>query len=72
MRNYETVRMPRLHAIYERSQKMGGMKADMGFAMEMFMYAIIKIVTLFHDEYTEKQFNYDLPTEVEKVIRNGS
>lgn len=44
LKQYETLRMPRLHAIYERSQKMSRMKGDMGFLMEWTMYLMIYLM----------------------------
>ncbi|KIY00738.1 uncharacterized protein Z520_03403 [Fonsecaea multimorphosa CBS 102226] len=38
---FETLRMPRVHAIHARSQRMSRMKADMGVLAEWAMYAAI-------------------------------
>lgn len=66
---YEGMRMPRVHAIYVRSQKMGQMKGDMSFLAEWFMYLIIYAMSWFHDTYNEELLFYDLPAEVDRVIR---
>ncbi|RMZ92708.1 hypothetical protein DV736_g2, partial [Chaetothyriales sp. CBS 134916] len=72
LEQYETLRMPRVHAIYERSQKIGGMKADMGFLAEMFMYVAIKIGSLFNDKYNEKLVQYNLQSHVAEIIKEGT
>ncbi|RMZ83362.1 hypothetical protein DV737_g1652, partial [Chaetothyriales sp. CBS 132003] len=69
---YESLRMPRVHTIYERSQKIGGMKADMGFLTEMFMYASIRIGSLFNDRYNEELVQYNLPRHVAEIIKEGT
>ena len=45
LKSFDTLRIPRLHKIYVHSQRMSGMKADMGFVAEGCMYAAIWIVS---------------------------
>ncbi|KIW91657.1 uncharacterized protein Z519_07625 [Cladophialophora bantiana CBS 173.52] len=65
---FETLRKPRVHAIYTRSQKMSRMKGDMGVLAEWAMYLVIYLMTWFRDSYNEELLAYDLPREVEKAL----
>ncbi|EXJ68878.1 uncharacterized protein A1O5_07810 [Cladophialophora psammophila CBS 110553] len=65
---FETLRKPRVHAIYTRSQKMSRMKGDMGVVAEWAMYLVIYLMTWFRDSYNEELLAYDLPREVEKAL----
>ncbi|OAP60114.1 hypothetical protein AYL99_05116 [Fonsecaea erecta] len=47
LRAYETLRMPRVHAIHVRAQRMSRMKADMGLLAEWAMYLAIYVGTWF-------------------------
>ena len=42
---YQEVRMPKVAAIKKRSEQMGSSKKDMGWVMEMFMYAAMGIMS---------------------------
>lgn len=44
---YETLRKPRVHTIYARSQQMSRMKGDMGVVLEWIMYAMIYLMSKF-------------------------
>ncbi len=68
LQKFDKLRLPRLRKIYERSQKMSGMKSDMGFLTEMMMYAAIKVMMLLHDGYQDELIGYDLPADVERVV----
>lgn len=46
LKHYEALRMPRVHAIYERSQRMSRMKGDMGVVLEWTMYLMIYIMSM--------------------------
>ena len=67
---FDALRLPRLHKIYARSQKMSGMKSDMGFVTEMMMYAAIWVMMKLHDGLQEELLGYDLPAEVERIIED--
>lgn len=45
LKHYEALRMPRVHAIYERSQRMSRMKGDMGVVLEWTMYLMIYVMS---------------------------
>ena len=42
--NYQTLRMPRVKRIRDRSQKMSRMKENMGFIQEMLMYLFVWLI----------------------------
>lgn len=65
---YETLRKPRVHAIYARSQRMSRMKGDMSFLTEWMMYMAIYVMRFFKDTYNEELTRYDLPAEVERAL----
>ncbi|KAK5936783.1 hypothetical protein PMZ80_010902 [Knufia obscura] len=68
---YVSFRKPRVAMIYKQSQRMSGRKMDMGVLMEYVMYAAIWIGTKMGGwgRYNEALFGYDLPGEVERVLR---
>ncbi|KAK5056241.1 hypothetical protein LTR84_012794 [Exophiala bonariae] len=49
LEQYEALRMPRVHAIYERSQRMSRMKMEMGVLMEWTMYLMIYVMSKHFD-----------------------
>ena len=71
LEKFDRLRLPRLRKIYDRSQKMSGMKSDMGFVTEMMMYAAIKVMMLLHDGYQEELVGYELPAAVERIVKDG-
>ncbi|KIX02415.1 uncharacterized protein Z518_08356 [Rhinocladiella mackenziei CBS 650.93] len=66
---FQRLRQPRVHMIYERSQQMSRMKGDMSFVAEWTMYLVIYIMNWLRDTYNETLFDYDLPAEVERIIQ---
>jgi hypothetical protein len=71
---FDQLRMPRIRKIYERSQKVGGMKKEMNIFKEFFVYFFIWALTWLtrgRDGYNDELFNYDLPKEVERVMGKG-
>ena len=71
LEKFDELRIPRLHKIYERSQRMSGMKNDMGFVGEMLMYAAIWMMSKIGGGGQEEVFGYDLPGDVERIIKEG-
>ena len=61
--------MPRVKMIWEKSQRISKMKADVGFAQEMLMYFFIWLMSRFQARDNEKVVNYNLPKEVEKLLQ---
>ncbi|KIW48861.1 uncharacterized protein PV06_01422 [Exophiala oligosperma] len=70
---FETVRKPRVHAIYEYSQRMSRMKTDMGFVMEWIMYFMIWVTSFLNQSqsYNDELLEYDLPKVVRESIESG-
>ncbi|KIW19508.1 hypothetical protein PV08_00080 [Exophiala spinifera] len=58
---FETIRKPRVHTIYDYSQRMSRMKSDMGFVMEW-------IMSSFNRSYNDVLIEYDLPSVVRETI----
>ena len=71
LQKFDELRIPRLHKIYERSQRMSGMKNDTGFVGEMLMYAAIWMMSKIGGGGQEEVFGYDLPGDVERVVIEG-
>lgn len=71
LHDFESLRKPRVAAIYVQSQKMSRRKMDMGFVAEMFTYLFIWAAAHLRlmQKYNDTLFQYDLPREVEKMVK---
>lgn len=65
---FETIRKPRVHTIYEYSQRMSQMKSDMSFVMEWIMYFMIWVMSSSNQSYNDDLLEYDLPSVVRETI----
>ncbi|KAI7531404.1 hypothetical protein KC331_g14128 [Hortaea werneckii] len=70
-KRYSELRIPRLAKIHKQSQKMARMKEDMGFFMELLMYAWIWLINKLslNSEYMAEIQNYDARVEVDAAVR---
>ena len=79
---YEALRRPRIAMIYERSQKMGKMKGEMGVVQEMLTYFFIWVFMSgwgrrvlgavgLRDTYFEVVEGYDVKKEVGRALEGG-
>ena len=68
---FEQLRMPRVKMIWEKSQRISKMKADMGLVQEMLMYFFIWLMSRFQARENEKLVNYDLPKEVAELLQDN-
>ena len=68
---FEQLRKPRVKMIWEKSQRMSKMKADIGFVQEILMYFLIWLMSKFQAGDNEKVVSYDLPKEVGKLVQDS-
>lgn len=68
---YIQLRKPRLAMIYTQSQKMSRRKMDLNVLEEWLMYIILWVAVKLQTwkKYNDELFNYDLPAEVGKIVR---
>ncbi|KAI0405699.1 FAD/NAD(P)-binding domain-containing protein [Xylaria palmicola] len=72
-RKYSDIRRPRLAMVFKKAQQLAGMKQDMGFIQEMFMYLFVWLLSrlTFTEDYERKLNAYDVPTELLKATREA-
>lgn len=73
LNKYVQLRKPRLAKIYTQSQIMSRRKMDLNIVEEWVMYLILWISVKLQTwkKYNDELFEYDLPTEVKKIVRTG-
>lgn len=71
LNTFTELRKPRLAKIYEQSSKFGKMKADMNVVQEFLMYFFIWFMHKLgaFKKYNDELFKYDLPTEVDRLVK---
>lgn len=72
-KSFCTIRIPRVKRIADHAKQMGNRKREMSVLAEYIMYLFIWIKgKLPPDSYTQWVVNYDLVTEVEKIVQASS
>ena len=67
---YESLRKPRVHEIYLRSQRMSQMKGDMGIVVEWIMYFMIYLMSKLDDIFLLPVFKHLPNTRSSCVVHN--
>lgn len=72
-KQYFELRQKRVAMVHKKAQESGALKENMGFMKEMLMYFFIWMINRFHlgDSYNRSLYDYDVPAEVAKRIRES-